>query len=172
MPRKKRNLKPKLKHKRKRKYNLFKWFVIVSVFSFISLGVYLKGIFDGRKTAVRFYTDLPNSCFVESMIHASRASLLLATETGVFSSVYGFTYRYADDYRINKSKGKLFGHAVCIFEYKGTLWLYDAVWGTMPVGKATNRVNYDKMLRKFIEENYEYKLEKSFVVDDWGLSPR
>ena len=165
-------MKPKTKHKRKRKYNFRKWIVLLSIFSLVCLGGYIKGIVDGRKTAVRFYTDLPNSCFVESMIHSSRANLLLATETGVFSSVYGFTYYYADDYRMNKNKGKLFGHAVCIFEYKGTLWLYDPIWGTMPVGKVTNRFEYDRMLRKFIEEQYQYKLEKSFVVDDWNLPTR
>jgi hypothetical protein len=69
-------------------------------------------------------------------------------------------------------KAKLFGHAVCIFEYKGTLWIYDAVWGTMPVGKVMARSQYDSVLHKYIEKNYEYKLVKSFVIDDWNLPTR
>ena len=162
----------KSKQTPKRKFKFWKWFFLLSVLILASGACYVWGILDGRKTAVRYYTDLPNSCFVESMIHASRANLLLGLEIGGFSSVYGFTYRYADDYRMNKTKSRLFGHAVCIFEYKETLWLYDPVWGTMPVGKPKNRFEYDNMLRKFIEENYEYKLETSFVVDDWMLPTR
>lgn len=133
---------------------------------------YFQGHKQGKKNAVRFYTDLPNSCFVESMIHASRANLLLGLETGVYSSVYGFTYYYKDDYAEKKDKAKMFGHAVCIFEYRDTLWMYDAVWGTMPVGKVTARSQYDAMLRKHVELYYEYKLVKSFVVDDWNLPVR
>jgi len=130
---------------------------------------FIYGILEGRKTAVRYYTDLPNSCFVESMIHASRANLLLGTETGVYSSVYGFTYHYNDDYEQNKDKAKTFGHAVCIFEYKDILWVYDSVWGTMPVGKATSRNQYEQMLKKHVELYYQYKIVKSFVVEDWRL---
>ena len=88
---------------------------------------FIYGILQGRKTAIRYYTDLPNSCFVESMIHASRANLLLGMETGLYSSVYGFTYYYQDDYDQNKEKAKIFGHAVCIFEYKEILWMYDSL---------------------------------------------
>ena len=133
---------------------------------------FIYGILQGRKTAIRYYTDLPNSCFVESMIHASRANLLLGMETGLYSSVYGFTYYYQDDYDQNKEKAKIFGHAVCIFEYKEILWMYDSVWGTMPVGKTTARSQYDRMLRKHVEKYYDYKLVESFVVDDWNLPIR
>lgn len=146
--------------------------MILSVAIGLVAGAFVRGMHTGRKMATHYYTDLPNSCFVESMIHASRANLLLGLEMGGFSSVYGFTYRYADDYRMNKTKSKLFGHAVCIFEYREILWLYDPVWGTMPVGRPKNRFEYDAMLRKFIELNYDYKLETSFVVDDWMLPTR
>jgi len=157
------------KHKSKRKYNILKWLMVLIATCLIAGGAFVKGILEGRKTAIRFYTDLPNSCFVESMIHASRANLLLGMETRLYSSVYGFTYYYKDDYEQNKSKAKIFGHAVCIFEYKDVLWIYDAVWDTMAVGKVTIRSQYDQMLRDYIEKYYEYKLVKSFVVDDWKL---
>ena len=133
---------------------------------------FVYGIIEGRKTAVRYYTDLPNSCFVESMIHASRANLLLGMETGLYSSVYGFTYHYQDDYDQNKNKAKIFGHAVCIFEYKNILWIYDPVWGTMPVGKVTARSQYDRILKTHIENYYKYKIVKSFLVEDWRLPER
>ena len=130
--------------------------------------VYLYGFVRGKSKSVRFYTDLPNSCFVESILHASKANLVLGTDGGLYSSVYAFTYYYKDDYEKNGIEAKLFGHAVCIFEYKDTLWVYDPVWGTMPVGKVTSRKLYEAMLKRHVELYYEYKLINSFVVDDWN----
>ena len=161
-----------MKRNKKRKWfklKLFLAFVLLTALGAIS---YIYGIIEGKKHAIRFYTDLPNSCFVESILHSSRASLLLGTDAALYSSVYGFTYYYKDDYEKNLSKARIFGHAVCIFEYKDILWVYDPVWGTMPVGKVTARSQYDRMLRNHIEKYYEYKLVKSFVVDDWNLPTR
>ena len=137
-----------------------------------ALAAFFYGWVQGKKNAVRFYTDLPNSCFVESILHSSKANLLLGTDGNLYSSVYAFTYYYNDDYKQNKDKAKIFGHAVCIFEYKEILWVYDPVWGTMPVGKSTSHSQYDRMLRKHIETYYDYKLVKSFLVDDWNLPTR
>lgn len=161
--------KKKLKRSKKSKWFKLKLFLLTKLVLIGAVGCFVYGIVEGRKTAVRYYTDLPNSCFVESMIHASRANLLLGMETGLYSSVYGFTYYYRDDYEQNKQKAKIFGHAVCIFEYKNILWVYDANWGTMPVGKVTARSQYDRMLRQHVEKYYEYKIVKSFVVEDWRL---
>lgn len=161
-----------MKRIKKRKWFKLKLFLLTKLVLIGAVGCFVYGIIEGRKTAVRYYTDLPNSCFVESLIHASRANLLLVTDGGVYSSVYAFTYYYKDDYEKNRDKAKMFGHAVCIFEYKGTLWVYDPVWGTMPVGKATLRNQYEPMLKKYVELNYQYKLVKSFVVEDWLVPKR
>lgn len=161
-----------MRRSKKRKWFKLKLFLGLKLVLVLAVAAFIYGLLEGRKTAVHFYTDLPNSCFVESMIHASRANLLLGMETGLYSSVYGFTYYYRDDYDQNKDKAKIFGHAVCIFEYKNILWVYDAVWGTMPVGKTTARSQYDRMLRQHIESYYDYKIVKSFVVEDWRLPER
>lgn len=161
-----------MKTTKKRKWFKLKLLLGLKLILLIAGGCFIYGLMQGRKTAPSFYTDLPNSCFVESILHASKANLVLGADGGLYSSVYAFTYYYRDDYEKNRSKAKLFGHAVCIFEYKDTLWVYDSVWGTMPVGKVTSRKLYSQMLKKHIELYYKYKLIDSFVVDDWNLPAR
>jgi len=161
-----------LKLLKKRKWFKIKLFLIFVLTGLSLCGAFIYGILEGRKTAIHYYTDLPNSCFIESMIHASRANLLLSLETKLYSSVYAFTYHYKDDYAQNKNKAKIFGHAVCVFEYKGILWIYDSVWGTMPVDKISNHSQYKKILNTYIEKNYEYKILESFLVEDWKLPSR
>jgi len=120
------------------------------------------------------YTQLPNSCFLESLIYSSRASLVLKTETTprVYSSIFGYIFRYKEDIKIDgKDSSMVFGHAVCIFEYKNKLWAYDMNYGTMPVGNASKRSNYNERLKEWAEKTYEIKIEKCFVVDDWGALP-
>jgi hypothetical protein len=60
-------------------------------------------------------TNLPNSCFVDAMIYASRCNLLLVTTSDSWNSVYGFTFGYKDD------KEAILGHAVCVFEYNNNI---------------------------------------------------
>ena len=142
--------------------------VILGVFSAITYVSFIVGILEGKRvygTASKFYTDLPNSCFIEALIHSSRASIVLKSDVEAYSSIYGFTYYLGDD----ANNKQLFGHAVSIFEYKNKLWIYDAVWGTMLVGKATARSEYETMCTQFIEKCYRYKIKRSFVVDDWSV---
>jgi hypothetical protein len=147
---------------------IIKPFVILGVFSAITYISFIVGILEGKRvygTSSKFYTDLPNSCFIEALIHSSRASLVLKSDVEAYSSIYGFTYYLGD----SKNNKQIFGHAVSIFEYKNKLWIYDPVWGTMLVGKATARSQYEKMCTEFIEKCYRYKIQRSFVVDDWSV---
>jgi len=120
------------------------------------------------------YTKLPNSCFLEAMIHASRASLVLKSEIQpeVYSSIFGYTYKFEDDIIINgHKKAMTFGHAICIFEYKNKLWVYDMNHGTMPVGDAGSRIKYNDRMKQWAEKSYGIKIDKCFVIDDWATLP-
>ena len=130
----------------------------------------------GKNSSFRTYdyTKLPNSCFLEALIHSSRASLVLKSETNpqVYTSIFGYTYKYKDDILINGKKvAMVFGHAICIFEYKNKLWAYDMNYGTMPVSVAGNRAHYDEVLKKWAEKSYGIEIDKCFVVDDWMTLP-
>ncbi|NBW56746.1 hypothetical protein EBR43_02975 [bacterium] len=130
----------------------------------------------GKNSSFRTYdyTKLPNSCFLEALIHSSRASLVLKSETNpqVYTSIFGYTYKYKDDILINGKKvAMVFGHAICIFEYKNKLWAYDMNYGTMPVAGAGNRALYNETLRKWAEKSYGIEIDKCFVVDDWMTLP-
>jgi hypothetical protein len=106
------------------------------------------------------------------MIYASRASLVLKTEIKpeIYSTIFCYTYKYNDDIIINSKKiAKIFGHAICIFEYKNKLWVYDMNQGTMYVGVAGDNNKYNEMVKKWAEKTYCIKIEKSFVLDDWAL---
>ena len=133
-----------------------------------------SGYYIGKNSTSKTYdyTKLPNSCFLEALIHSSRANLVLKSETNpdIYSSIFGYTYKHEDDIIINGKKSALvFGHAVCIFEYKNKLWVYDTNHGTMYVGPAGSRLFYNDVMKKWAEETYKIKIEKSFVIDDWAL---
>ena len=133
-----------------------------------------SGYYLGKNSTSRTYdyTKLPNSCFLEALIHSSRANLVLKTSVKpeVYSSIFGYTYKHQDDIIINGQKAALvFGHAVCIFEYKNKLWVYDTNHGTMYVGPAGDKLKYNDIMKKWSEETYKIKIEKSFVIDDWAL---
>jgi hypothetical protein len=130
----------------------------------------------GKNSSLRTYdyTKLPNSCFLEALIHSSRASLVLKSETTpkIFTSIFGYTYQYEDDITVNGKKiAMVFGHAICVFEYKNKLWAYDMNLGTMPVGEAGNKKLYNERLKKWAEKSYGIKIDKCFVVDDWMAIP-
>lgn len=130
----------------------------------------------GKNSSFRTYdyTKLPNSCFLEALIHASRASIVLKSETtpAVYSSIFGYTYKFKDDILLNGKKVAMtFGHAICIFEYKNKLWAYDMNHGTMPIGDAGDVNKYNDRMVKWAEKSYGIEIDKSFVIDDWSTLP-
>lgn len=137
---------------------------------------YIFGFYKGSVSNYRTYdyTKLPNSCFLEALIHSSRASLVLKSETNpqIYSSIFGYTYKYKNDILINgKKSSTIFGHAICIFEFKNKLWTYDMNYGTMYVGLAGDRNKYNDRLKLWAESIYEIEIDKSFVLDDWSTMP-
>jgi len=137
---------------------------------------YFFGFYKGSVSNYRTYnyTKLPNSCFLEALIHSSRASLVLKSETTpqIFTSIFGYTYRYNDEIKIGgKNVSAIFGHAICIFEFKNKLWAYDMNYGTMPIGIAGDREKYNELIALWAEKTYGIKIEKSFVLDDWTVIP-
>jgi len=155
---------------------IFKWVIIIGLFlgsSYIALEL---GFGLGKNSSFRTYdyTKLPNSCFLEALIHASRASIVLKSETQpqIYSSIFGYTYKFEDDILLNGKKlAMTFGHAICIFEYKNKLWAYDMNHGTMPVGDAGDKNKYNERMVKWAEKSYGIKIDKSFVIDDWSTLP-
>ena len=133
-----------------------------------------SGYYLGKNSTSRTYdyTKLPNSCFLEALVHASRANLVLKTETNplVYSSIFGYTYRHKDDIIINgKKSALLMGHAICIFEYKNKIWTYDMNHGTMYVGVSGDRKKYTEIMKVWAEKTYNIEIDKCFVIDDWAL---
>jgi hypothetical protein len=127
--------------------------LIVSWISCLKIGFELK--------KYNSITNLPNSCFVDSMIYASRCNLLLITASDCWNSVYGFTFGYKDD------KEAILGHAVCVFEYNNNLWMYDPNWGTSPVCKIGDRKKYKEKIKLYINKTYPIIVIEDFMLNDW-----
>jgi hypothetical protein len=127
--------------------------LIVSWISCLKIGFELK--------KYNSITNLPNSCFVDSMIYASRCNLLLVTTSDSWNSVYGFTFGYKDD------KEAILGHAVCVFEYNNNLWMYDPNWGTSPVCKVGDRKQYKEKIKLYINKTYPIIVIEDFMLNDW-----
>ena len=106
-------------------------------------------------------TNLPNSCFIDSMIYASQCNLLLTTNANIWNSIYGFTFAYKDD------RQAMLGHAVCVFEYNNNLWMYDPNWGTSPVCKIGDRKRYKEKIRLYINKTYPIIVIEDFMLNDW-----
>jgi len=143
--------------------------LIIAGYLCLSYGVYLGANSEYKRYD---YTKLPNSCFLEALIHSSRASLVLKSEVNskIYSSIFGYTFTYNDDVKLNiDASTMIFGHAICIFEYKNKLWAYDMNYGTMLVGRAGDRNSYANKLKEWIESTRSVKIQKCFVVDDWSL---
>jgi len=143
--------------------------LIIAGYLCLSYGVYLGANSEYKRYD---YTKLPNSCFLEALIHSSRASLVLKSEVNpkVFSSIFGYTFTYNDNpVKLSDGTVMTFGHAICIFEYKNKLWAYDMNYGTMLVCKAGDRNEYASRLKIWIESTRNVKIQKCFVVDDWAL---
>jgi hypothetical protein len=106
-------------------------------------------------------TNLPNSCFIDSMIYASQCNLLLTTNSEIWNSIYGFTFAYKDD------KEAMLGHAICVFEYQNNLWLYDPNWGTSPICKIGDKKLYREKIRLYINKTYPIIVIEDFMLNDW-----
>ena len=127
--------------------------LIVSWISCLKIGFELK--------KYNSITNLPNSCFVDSMIYASKCNLLLISSSDIWNSVYGFTFVYKDD------KEAVLGHAVCVFEYNNNLWMYDPNWGTSPVCKIGDRKQYKEKIKLYINKTYPIIVIEDFMLNDW-----
>ncbi|NBP01022.1 MAG: hypothetical protein EBU90_12975 [Proteobacteria bacterium] len=121
-------------------------------------------------------SKLPNSCFVDSVVFASNANYILSNEN-TWAQIYAFQFHYKDDLRVdvdfNKTLleykvqiPKFHGHAICIFEYKNMLWVYDSNYGTMPVGPVGNRNEYHLRITNWIEDKYKAIVFNSILIDD------
>jgi hypothetical protein len=106
-------------------------------------------------------TNLPNSCFIDSMIYASQCNLLLVTNSEIWNSVYGYTFHYKDD------KKNLLGHAICVFEYRNNLWVYDPNWGTSPICQIGDRKQYRQKIKLYINQHYPIIVVEDFMLNDW-----
>ena len=127
--------------------------VVISWIFWLKIGFELKKHYS--------ITNLPNSCFVDSMIYASRCNLLLETSGEVWNSVYGFTFYYKDDVQ------NMLGHAICIFEYNNNLWMYDPNWGTSPICKIGKKKEYREKIRLYINQYYPIIVIEDFMLNDW-----
>lgn len=121
-------------------------------------------------------SKLPNSCFVDSVVFASNANFILSNEN-TWAQVYAFQFHYKDDMKVtldfNKTLleykvtiPKYHGHAICVFEHKGMLWVYDNNYGTMPLGKAGDRNGYHLRVTNWIENKYNVIVFNSIMIDD------
>ena len=121
-------------------------------------------------------SKLPNSCFVDSVVFASNANYILSNEN-TWAQIYAFQFHYKEDLRVDIEFDKkaieytvkipkFYGHAICVFEHKGMLWVYDSNYGTMPVGKSGNRNEYHLRITNWIEEKYKAIVFNSILIDD------
>jgi hypothetical protein len=161
--------------------NLFNWFGWKSK---LTLMLLINGVIAYYGTQFGFYlakdhsiSKLPNSCFVDSVAFASYANYILSSKN-TWAQIYAFQYHYTDELNnfstiFNKnlieytaSIPKYRGHSICVFEYKGILWVYDSNHGTMPVGVAGNRSEYQIRITKWIEKKYKAIVFHSILIDD------
>ena len=122
-------------------------------------------------------SKLPNSCFVDSVVFASNANYILSQEN-TWAQIFAFQFHYTDElnnisvifdktlieYKVSIPQHR--GHAICVFEHKGILWVYDSNYGTMPVGLTGNRAEYQVRVTKWIEEKYKAIVFNSILIDD------
>lgn len=153
---------------------LLKKIALLTGVGFIGWGSFVVGTAIEKNHSI---SKLPNSCFVDAVTYASNADLILSNNKS-WAHVYIFTFHYRDDLlKTNitldeKTKEftitlpKIYGHAVCVFEYGGMLWIYDNNWGSIPVGNLGNRNEYEARITKYMEEKYRVVVLKSLLLDD------
>lgn len=122
-------------------------------------------------------SKIPNSCFVDAVTFASNADYILSNDK-TWAYVYIFTFHYKEELLaatvvINEKTNafeitlpRVHGHAVCVFEHGGVLWVYDNNWGTSPLGKIGNRNEYHNRITKYMEEKYRVVVINSLLLDD------
>ena len=160
--------------------NLFNWFGWKSKLTLVLL---INGVIAYYAINIGFnlarthsISKLPNSCFVDSVGFASNANYILSNEH-TWAQVFAFQFHYKDDFRVTVDFDKTLieytvkmpkyrGHAICIFEYKGILWVYDNNYGTMPIGPVGNKNEYHLRVTKWIEEKYNAVVFNSILIDD------
>lgn len=161
------------KNLKKKVFKLLKTVIFITTALLITSCIsYYFGFVKGEDKKIYSYTNLPNSCFVDSLIFASKISLALKAEGhhSPYSSIFGYMFKYQDDIFINGEKNtSTSGHAICIFEYKNKLWAYDVRYGTMHIGEALNKNMYELKVKDWVEKTYKVKISKSFLIDDWAL---
>ena len=133
--------------------------ILISVSLIASLIFGVKIGFNLKKDYL--ITNLPNSCFIDAMIYASQCNLLLETNNDIWSNVYGFTFYYKDDI------DNVIGHAVCVFEYKNNLWIYDPNWGTSPICQVGDKTSYREKIKLYINKTYPIIVVEDFMLNDW-----
>jgi len=149
-----------LKIRKKIKKCLGKWkLILVGLAVIASWWFFFKWGFN-----FKYYTsitNIPNSCFVDSLIWASKCNFHLKTHTDTWNTIYCFVYSYKDD------PDMIIGHAVTIFEYANSLWMYDPNWGTMPIASGGNRQEYEEKIKLYITKTYGIIIKEGFFADDW-----
>jgi len=160
--------------------NLFNWFgwkskLILVLLINVAIAYYsLQAGFNLARTYS--ISKLPNSCFVDSVVFASNANYILSNEN-TWAQIYAFQYHYKDELKteIDFDKTaieytvkipKYHGHAVCVFEHKKMLWIYDSNYGTMPIGASGNRAEYQLRITNWIEDKYNAVVFNSILIDD------
>jgi len=144
----------------------------LAIFGLIAGAGYFSGFIKGKDERAFSYSGLPNSCFINSLIHASKANLIIKAEgtASPFATIYGFMFKYNDEIiLLGEEKAKIYGHAICIFEFKNKLWAYDDRYGTMYIGEAGPQLMYKEKIGAWVSKAYGVKISDSFVIDDWVL---
>lgn len=144
----------------------------LTIFGLIAAAGYISGLIKGKDDRPFNYSGLPNSCFVNSIVHASKANLIIKAEgtASPFATIYGFMFKYNDEILlIGEDKAKTYGHAICIFEFKNKLWAYDDRYGTMYIGPASAQLLYKEKVNVWASKTYGVKISDSFIIDDWML---
>ena len=160
--------------KARRIWWLLKKVALLTGIGFIGWGSFTVGTALERNHSI---SKIPNSCFVDAVTFASNADYIRSNKN-TWAHVYIFTFHYRDDLLNTKvsidEKTKEFtitlprvhGHAVCIFEHAGMLWVYDNNWGTTPIGKVGNRNEYQLRITKHVEAKYNVIIINNLLLDD------
>ena len=134
--------------------------ILVGIAVIVSWGCFFK--FGYKFNRSYNITNLPNSCFVDSMIYSSRCNLLLNSNTEMWNTIYGYSFYYKDD------KENILGHAVCVFEYMNNLWIYDPNWGTSPICQVGDKTSYREKIKLYINKTYPIIVVEDFMLNDWS----
>ena len=143
--------------------NWFGWKSKLIIVLLVSAVIFYYGIKTGFEMKPNSsFSNIPNSCFIDSLIWASRCNFFLNTHTEVWNNIYCYTYYYNGD-----KKNFKFGHAITAFEYKNNLWIYDPNWGTMAIDPMGDKKQYKQKIKSYLTNIYNIIILDDFMVDDW-----